>query len=79
VAEWLGGRDKGETRAGDGVARFMAMGWDLEGSVDRGSFSGGEGDADQTVVGGGGQCVGVVVSAAQRTERRRAISGQWPF
>jgi len=34
----VGGRDKGETRAGDGVARFMAMGWDLEGSVDRGSF-----------------------------------------
>jgi len=75
----VGERDKGETRAGDGVARFMAMGWDLEGSVDRGLFSGGEGDADQTSeeVGNeaGGACV-LVVSAA---ERRRAISGQWPF
>lgn len=69
----VGGRDKGETRAGDGVARFMAMGWDLDGSD--GAWTAGLLAEAMPIRrrrrwARGGRCVLVVVSAA---ERRRAI------
>lgn len=79
VAEWWG-KGTRERRARATAWRDLWR-WDgiWRGAWTAGLFSGGEGDADQTSeeVGNeaGGACV-LVVSAA---ERRRAISGQWPF